>query len=254
MPRAERREQIARAAAAVFMRGGFDGTSMDDVARQAGVTRLIVYRIFESKDDLYRAVLDDVTDRSVPVVRGRRSGAGRACRACCCGVARRHPDAFRLLWRQAAHEPAFAETARVFRDLVTAYTETLIADATDDPLMRRWMAQALVSYHYEGVCTWLDEGDVTRDDEFVAMSAGRLAVAGGRLGVASAPALIGCRGRCRGQPGSTASIAETSGSASGATIGLKRVTVPSGAIRNFSKFHRMSPLWPSESATCVRSS
>ena len=59
--------------------------------------------------------------------------------------------------------------ARVFRDLVTAYTETLIADATDDPLMRRWMAQALVSYHYEGVCTWLDEGDKTRDDEFVAM-------------------------------------------------------------------------------------
>ena len=61
MPRAARRQQIARAAATVFMRGGFDGTSMDDVARQAGVTRLIVYRIFESKDELYRAVLDDVT-------------------------------------------------------------------------------------------------------------------------------------------------------------------------------------------------
>jgi AcrR family transcriptional regulator len=168
MPRAERREQIARAAAAVFMRGGFDGTSMDDVARQAGVTRLIVYRIFDSKDDLYRAVLDDVTAdlyhsfEGADLVQGGVSGL-------LLQVARRHPDAFRLLWRQAAHEPAFAETARVFRDLVTAYTETLIADATDDPLMRRWMAHALVSYHYEGVCTWLDEGDVSRDDEFVAM-------------------------------------------------------------------------------------
>jgi AcrR family transcriptional regulator len=169
MPRAERREQIARAAAAVFMRGGYDGTSMDDVARQAGVTRLIVYRIFESKDDLYRAVLDDVTTDLYTTFEGADLTHGGVS-ALLLQVARRHPDAFRLLWRQAAHEPAFAETARVFRDLVTAYTETLIADATDDALMRRWMAHSLVSYHYEGVCAWLDEGDVTRDDEFVATS------------------------------------------------------------------------------------
>jgi AcrR family transcriptional regulator len=168
LPRAERRRQIARAAAAVFMRGGFDGTSMDDVARQAGVTRLIVYRIFDTKDDLYRAVLDDVTTDLYESFEGADLAEGGVS-ALLLQVARRHPDAFRLLWRQAAHEPAFAETARAFRDLVTAYTETLIADATDDPLMRRWMAHALVSYHYEGVCTWLDEGDDTRDDEFVAM-------------------------------------------------------------------------------------
>ena len=31
--------------------------------RQAGVTRLIVYRIFETKEDLYRAVLEDVAER-----------------------------------------------------------------------------------------------------------------------------------------------------------------------------------------------
>jgi AcrR family transcriptional regulator len=169
MPRAERRKQIAKAAAAVFVRGGFDGTSMDDVARQAGVTRLIVYRIFESKDDLYRAVLDDVATDLYHSFEGADLTQGGVSRLLL-EVARRRPDAFRLLWRQAAHEPAFAETARVFRDLVTAYTETLIADATDDALMRRWMAQALVSYHYEGVCTWLDEGDPARDDAFVALT------------------------------------------------------------------------------------
>jgi AcrR family transcriptional regulator len=169
LPRAERREQIARAAATVFMRGGFDGTSMDDVARQAGVTRLIVYRIFESKDELYRAVLDDVTADLYHSFEGADIGQGGVSQLLL-AVARRHPDAFRLLWRQAANEPAFAELARVFRDLVTAYTETLLADATDDAPMRRWMAQALVSYHYEGVCTWLDDGDMARDDEFVAMA------------------------------------------------------------------------------------
>jgi AcrR family transcriptional regulator len=178
MPRAARRQQIARAAATVFMRGGFDGTSMDDVARQAGVTRLIVYRIFESKDELYRAVLDDVTADLYHSFEGADLVQGGVSRLLL-DVARRHPDGFRLLWRQAAHEPEFTELARVFRDLVTAYTETLIADATDDAVMRHWMAQALVSYHYEGICTWLDEGEAARDEEFIAMvSSGSRALVG----------------------------------------------------------------------------
>ena len=63
LPRAERRAQLLTAAATAFVRGGFDGTSMEDVAEQAGVTRLIVYRIFATKEDLYRAVLESVTDR-----------------------------------------------------------------------------------------------------------------------------------------------------------------------------------------------
>src|SRR6185436_19787519 len=63
LPRAERRAQLLTAAATAFVRAGFDGTSMEDVAEQAGVTRLIVYRIFATKEDLYRAVLESVTDR-----------------------------------------------------------------------------------------------------------------------------------------------------------------------------------------------
>ena len=63
MQRDERQAQILRAAAAAFARTGFAATSMDDVAAEAGITRLIVYRHFDSKEDLYRAVLTKVTDR-----------------------------------------------------------------------------------------------------------------------------------------------------------------------------------------------
>ena len=72
LPRDERRAQLVRCAAAVFVRGGFDATSMDDVAREAGVTRLIVYRIFPSKEDLYRAVLDAVLIDTAEAVDVRR--------------------------------------------------------------------------------------------------------------------------------------------------------------------------------------
>jgi AcrR family transcriptional regulator len=163
MPRAERREQVLLAAASVFVRTGFDGTSMDDVARAAGVTRLIVYRIFESKYELYTAVLGEVADdlhRAFTPVPPRGEVA-----AVVLAVARRHPDAFRLLWRHAAHEPEFAAWAAMFRGHVYDFTEGLLGDRVDDPLLRHWAARSIVGYLYEGVCLWLDEGSPARDAE-----------------------------------------------------------------------------------------
>src|SRR5215468_11017492 len=58
MRRAERREQILAAATRAFARSGFAATGLDDVAAEAGITRVILYRHFESKTDLYQAVLD----------------------------------------------------------------------------------------------------------------------------------------------------------------------------------------------------
>ena len=63
LSRAERQESILRGAAAAFAHTGFDGTSMEDVADASGITRLIVYRNFASKEDLYRAVLERVMVR-----------------------------------------------------------------------------------------------------------------------------------------------------------------------------------------------
>ncbi len=55
------------------------------------------------------------------------------------------------------------------------------------------------------------------------------------------------------QAGSAASIAATISGDSGSVCGEKRAaTVPSAEIRNFSKFHRMSPVWPSASAAVTR--
>ena len=57
LPRAARRAQIIDSAAGTFLVVGSTPTSMDDVAGDAGVSRLILYRIFDSKHELYRTVL-----------------------------------------------------------------------------------------------------------------------------------------------------------------------------------------------------
>src|ERR1700691_1539403 len=54
LPRAQRRAAILHGAALAFASSGFADTSMDDVGTACGVTKLIVYRHFGSKEELYR--------------------------------------------------------------------------------------------------------------------------------------------------------------------------------------------------------
>jgi AcrR family transcriptional regulator len=58
LPVAERREVLLEAAGPLFGERGYEGTRLDEIATAAGVTKPIVYRHFDSKRDLYLALLD----------------------------------------------------------------------------------------------------------------------------------------------------------------------------------------------------
>ncbi len=62
LKRAESREltrkKILEAAERLFARHGFDGTSVDDVAEAAGYSKGAVYYNFESKDELFEALVE----------------------------------------------------------------------------------------------------------------------------------------------------------------------------------------------------
>ena len=188
LPRAARRAQLIEAAAGAFLDGGFEATSMDDVAQAAGVSRLIVYRIFESKQDLYRAVLTTVLTEIAQQFAGmdietvRATGAAKLV----VPVARAHPDAFRVLVRDAWREPLFADLALEFRGYVTSYARAILANyITDDELVLDWAARTAGAHMVEGLCTWLDVGDPARDDEFGdLMTRGLRGLAGGWMGSA----------------------------------------------------------------------
>jgi AcrR family transcriptional regulator len=57
LPAARRRETLIAAASELFAQHGFDHVSLDAVAERAGVTKVIVYRHFASKKDLYLQLL-----------------------------------------------------------------------------------------------------------------------------------------------------------------------------------------------------
>jgi AcrR family transcriptional regulator len=57
MPRAAREKQLLDVALRLFIKQGYQGTSIEDLARAAGVTRPIIYAHFGSKDGIYLACL-----------------------------------------------------------------------------------------------------------------------------------------------------------------------------------------------------
>jgi AcrR family transcriptional regulator len=54
----ERRADVLRAAVPVFAKGGFHGTSTEDVARAAGISQPYLFRLFPTKKALFIALIE----------------------------------------------------------------------------------------------------------------------------------------------------------------------------------------------------
>ena len=169
LDRPTRRAAILRAAAVAFAERGFAGTSMDDVAAAAGITRLIVYRHFDTKESLYAAVLQHVRDRLAEVgAEGAGRGESVAVRALLT-VGREDAAGVTLLLRHAAREPQFASYADECREQVIAYADRLMRVAHAPARVHsRWAAETLVSFVFDALLHWLEDGDPSRDPEFLA--------------------------------------------------------------------------------------
>lgn len=73
---AETRQAILRAALSVFSQRGYAATTLDQVARAAGVTRGAVYWHFANKAALYQALLQSYGDRAGPILQQAAAEGG----------------------------------------------------------------------------------------------------------------------------------------------------------------------------------
>jgi TetR/AcrR family transcriptional regulator, acrAB operon repressor len=70
------RDSVLRAALAVFSRQGYSAATLEDVAREAGVTRGAIYWHFGSKVELYRALLNQYASSSGAIVQAAAAEGG----------------------------------------------------------------------------------------------------------------------------------------------------------------------------------
>lgn len=169
-----RREQILEVALDVFANAGFHGASMNDVADAAGVTKPVLYQHFDSKRELYQALIEEVgnrlrsnIDKATAEATDGKSQTELGFRAYFRWVAEDH-DGFRLLFGSGSRrDDDFNEAVRK----ITAESARAIAPliAVDiDESHRETLAHALVGLA-EGASRRLVElGDDFDPDEIAA--------------------------------------------------------------------------------------
>src|SRR6516164_4546635 len=71
----ERREQLLDIGRRLFAERGFEGTSIEEIAAQAGVSKPVVYEHFGGKEGLYAVVVDREVERFLAMATAILSGA-----------------------------------------------------------------------------------------------------------------------------------------------------------------------------------
>ena len=178
-----RREQILDVALEVFARSGFHGSSMNDVADAAGVTKPVLYQHFDSKRELYQALLDEVGNRllrsiakAVAEATDGKSQTELGFQAYFRWVADDH-DAFLLLFGSGSRRDGEFATAvrRITAEAADAIAPLIAVDI--DESHRKTLAHALVGLAEGASRRLVERGDQFDADE-IAREVSALAWAG----------------------------------------------------------------------------
>jgi AcrR family transcriptional regulator len=165
LPRAQRRASILTGAAQAFAQGGFAATSLDAISAACGVSTIIIYRHFDTKESLYREVLALAAARQAAALADPTDPSGIDVGALL-RAARDDQDGFRLLWRHALRETQFSAAVDALREQAVGAVRAA-QDGRVEPGFLEWAAHATVSYAVAAVFDWLDYGDAKDDTRFV---------------------------------------------------------------------------------------
>jgi AcrR family transcriptional regulator len=161
VPRAVRRRQLVELAEELFAERGYAGASMDELSRRAGVTKPVIYELFESKDGLFRACVDRAVERmAADIAEAVRSETEPDARLRAGGVAfLRFARDNRVAWELMGMGGQFAEQAAAVRQSQAQRIRTRMVEVAPegaDPHELEAVAYA-VNSAYEGVAHWMWE-------------------------------------------------------------------------------------------------
>jgi AcrR family transcriptional regulator len=175
----ERRVAILDSALTVFSRRGYHASSIDDIAREAGVSKALIYEHFVSKQDLYAELLEQHAGDLFSALAEAISEAGRSASARLAvgfdafyGFVEEHRVAWRMLFREATDPEAVAVLDRITAE-VTAFVAGVIREdpgsrrGADDPATREHgvqiVAQLLVGAVESLANWWADHQELPRE-------------------------------------------------------------------------------------------
>jgi AcrR family transcriptional regulator len=174
----ERRAGILNAALAVFSARGYHASSIDDIAREAGISKALIYEHFDSKHGLYGDLLEqnanELFERLASSLAGVEveSGAARLAAGLDAFFAfvEERRDAWRILFRDVSDPETSAALDRIVEQ-VTVVVAALIAqdpgarsqDKDESEPAIRVLAQMLVGAVQSVANWWAEHPEVARE-------------------------------------------------------------------------------------------
>jgi AcrR family transcriptional regulator len=171
----ERRVAILESAQNVFARTGYHGSSIDDIASEAGISKALIYEHFPSKKELHASLLEaamaELFERIARNAATDEPGDVRL-RAgidTFLGWVEERRGAFRMIFRDAV-DPEVAEALRNVVDQVTAAVAEMMAteprvavkSGEDTELGIRILAQQVTGGLQQVALWWEDHPEVPR--------------------------------------------------------------------------------------------
>ena len=172
LTRSERRGRIDDAATELFARRGYAATTVEDIVRAAGVTKPMLYRHYESKQELAIALLERHRDELVaaPLAAfepdaGDRRAQLRPMLEAWLEHARRHPDATRMLFTTMTGDPAVEQTQRELHARQRATQVALLREFAPglDEAAAEPMGEIVRSSLAATALWWLEHPDAQRE-------------------------------------------------------------------------------------------
>lgn len=171
MTAAQRREQLLEIARELFAEKGFEGTSVEEIAARAGVSKPVVYEHFGGKEGMYAVVVDRevqalTTALTVALEEGGHPKAivERTALALLTYI-EENEDGFRVLVRDSPVAQATGTFSSLIGDVATQ-VEHLLADQFArrrlDPSSAPLYAQMLVGMVALTGQYWLDDRNISK--------------------------------------------------------------------------------------------
>lgn len=173
MTSAERREQLVVIARELFAEKGFEGTSVEEIAARAEVSKPVVYEHFGGKEGAYAVVVDRETKALHDAIRAALTTPEASSRellergamamldyieAC--------PDGFRILSRDSSSGQPTGSFASILSDIAARVEDLLAARFLEtglDPQFAPLYSQALVGLVAMTGQQWLDRREPSRE-------------------------------------------------------------------------------------------
>lgn len=171
----ERRAQLLETARTVFGERGFSATSMNDIAKAAGVTKPVLYQHFASKHDLFHELLVETTEDLETRLRDTITAGASPREKVEQGVLAyvsffaESPFRFRVMYGEGVRSDAiFSQRLHGIEASFHEFTAAQFADTALDQAHRLTVAHAITGSLENAVGQWIETEQKLTSDQLAA--------------------------------------------------------------------------------------